>query len=162
MVLFVRFLFTEILSETEFYLLAMQRDDTSPAVEQTVTMISAVDDEACASLVADIVAHPSGLVSPKEFALLNPPFSKSKISKRLTKLREAGVVAYADAPDQSPGEPRRYYYLTDDARAVFDRNNMFAPEPLKELFDRIDHTDEFLELLEKPRPDVAAETANID
>jgi DNA-binding PadR family transcriptional regulator len=80
----------------------------------------------------------------------------------LAKLREAGVVAYADAPEQSPGEPRRYYYLTDDARAVFDRNNMFAPEPLKELFDRIDHTDEFLELLEKPRPDVATEMIDLE
>jgi transcription initiation factor IIE alpha subunit len=140
----------------------MDQYSTSPVGGKTVEMISAVNDEACASLVADIVAHPSGLVSPKEFSLLNPPFSKSKISKRLTKLREADVVAYADAPDQSPGEPRRYYYLTDDARAVFDRNHMFAPGPLKELFNRIDHTDEFLALLAKPRPDVAAETVNID
>jgi hypothetical protein len=39
---------------------------------------------------------------------------------------------------------------------------MFAPEPLKELFDRIDHTDEFLELLEKPRPDVATEMIDLE
>jgi DNA-binding PadR family transcriptional regulator len=140
----------------------MEGDYTSPAVKQTVAMISVVEDEACASLVADIVCHPNGLVSPKEFAILNPPLSKSQISKRLTKLREAGVVEYEPSPDQSPGEPRRYYYLTDEARHVFDRNNMFDPDPLKEMFDRIDHTDEFVELLEKPHPDINAETVNVE
>jgi DNA-binding PadR family transcriptional regulator len=124
----------------------------------TVDIISVVSDEDCASLVADIVGHPNGLVSPKEFAILNPPLSKSQISKRLKKLHEAGVVAHEKSPDQSPGEPRKYYYLTEQAREVFDRNNMFAPSPLEEMFNRINHSEEFLELLEKPRPDVDAET----
>ena len=43
-------------------------------------------------------------------------------------------------------EQRTYYYLTDDARATFDDNEMFAPEPLRELFNRIDHSDRFREL----------------
>lgn len=133
-----------------------------PDVNRTVEIISVVNDKACANLIADIVAHPKGLVSPKEFSILNPPFSKSKISNRLTKFREAGVVAYEESLDQSPGEPRRYYYLTDKAREVFDRNNMFTPTPLEEMFDRITHTDEFLELLEKPRPNVDGKTVTID
>lgn len=138
----------------------MEGNTTSPTVDRTVEIISAVDNEECASLIADIVAHPKGLVSPKEFAILNPPLSKSQISKRLNKLRESGVIAYENSPDQSPGEPRRYYHLTNEAREVFDRNNMFAPGPLSEMFDQIDHSEEFLRLIEKPRPSVDTEAIN--
>lgn len=133
--------------------------DTAISEQRTATIVSVAADSACAELIMDIVGHPKGLVSHKEFTIVNPSLSGSVISKRLSKLQEAGVVDKVDSLDQSPGEPRAYYYLTDEARTMFDRNEMFAPNPLRELFDQIEHSSEFLELLEKPRPDVDVETA---
>jgi DNA-binding HxlR family transcriptional regulator len=125
-------------------------------------IMAAAADEDCSDLIMDLVAHPKGLVSHKEFRILNPSLSGSKISRRLSKLQEAGVVEKVDAPYPAPGEPRAYYYLTEDAREVFDRNQLFEPGPLEEMFDRIDHSTEFEELLEKERPDVDAETVDVE
>jgi hypothetical protein len=109
-------------------------------------------DPQYAPLIADVVAHPSGLVSPVEFAILNPEWSTNTIDERLTTLTAAGVF---DSVQGETDEQRTYYYVTDEARAAFDRNEMFAPEPLRELFNRIDHSDRFRELAERPRPSVA-------
>ena len=114
-------------------------------------------DPQYAPLIADVVAHPSGLVLPAEFAILNPGLSTTTIDERLTTLTEAGVFGSVQA---NTDEQRTYYYLTDDARATFDDNEMFAPEPLRELFDRIDHSDRFRELAEQPRPSVDAKTTS--
>jgi hypothetical protein len=46
----------------------------------------------------------------------------------------------------------------DEARATFDDNEMFAPGPLRELFERIEHSDRFRELAGQPRPSVNAKT----
>jgi hypothetical protein len=49
-------------------------------------------------------------------------------------------------------------YLTDETRATVDDNEMFAPEPLRELFERIEYSDRFRELAKQPRPAVDAKT----
>jgi DNA-binding PadR family transcriptional regulator len=129
---------------------------------QAADIVNAAFDDRNAELIMDLVAHPKGMLCHKEFTILNPEVSESAISKRLTKLKEAGVVEKVPSLDQSPGEPRAFFYLTDRAREVFDRNEMFDPEPVREMFDRINHSEEFKELFEKPRPDVDAETVSPD
>jgi DNA-binding HxlR family transcriptional regulator len=128
--------------------------------QQVVDIVSVAAKSENSELIMDLVGHPKGMVSHKEFAILNPEASKSSISRRLSELQEAGVVEKVPSTDQSPGEPRAFFYLTDTAREVFDRNNMFDPEPLRELFNRIEHSDEFKELVAKPRPDVDADTVD--
>jgi hypothetical protein len=110
-------------------------------------------DPQYAPLIMDFVAHPSDQVSPTELGWLNPTLSTATIEAHLETLLDGGVLARTAVESSDPEAPAAYYWLTDEARAVFDRHNMFAPEPLRELFERLDHSDEFRELAARPRPE---------
>lgn len=128
--------------------------DDGPAAEEIRRLGAAKE---YAPLLMDIVAHPYEWVSLDEFAMLNPELVSDEIVTRLETLRTAGVLKVSTAGDTSTS--REYYALTPTARTVFERHNMLAAEPLKEMFAHIEHSDDFLRLLDAPRPvESAAET----
>jgi hypothetical protein len=120
------------------------------------------DDEQYLPLLIDIVSHPKKQVSLREFVILNPSVSESEISKRLEDMRERGAVEKVNSSDSELDTPRDYYFLSERAREVFDSELMLTSEPFEEMFKRINHSDEFLELVELSRPNIDDNPSDLD
>lgn len=107
--------------------------------------LKAVTQDTRANLITDIVGHPKGMPSMKELEYMNPSVSRSTISGHLDTLIDVGVVDTVEFP---PGErpardlPYTFYYLTDDARELFDRNNLFDEGIWRDTYAQVRTTDE--------------------
>ena len=116
-----------------------------------------VTQETRASLIADVVGHPEGSITVAELDYLNPQVGRSAIAEHLGKLVEAGVLARAELP---PGERRRdlphtFYSLTDEARALFDRNGVFDRDVWRAQYEKVEKTPEIERIEGMTRPDPA-------
>ena len=120
------------------------------------------DDEQYLPLLIDFIAHPKKLVSLRELVILNPSVSESEICKRLGKMRKKGVVEKVNKPYPELNTPREYYFFTKRARETLDSELMLTSGPLEEMFKRINHSDEFLELVELPRPSIDDTPSDVD
>lgn len=114
-----------------------------------------VTQETRASLVADVVGHPDGSISVAELDYLNPGVGRSAIVEHLGKLVDAGVLEKTELP---PGErsrdlPYTFYSLTDEARALFDRNDVFDRDTWRERYETVEKTPEIDRIEAMARPD---------
>ncbi|SDM55857.1 hypothetical protein SAMN04487949_2074 [Halogranum gelatinilyticum] len=119
-----------------------------------IRAMSALDHERRANLVGTIVGHPSGTPSRKELKYYNPSIPESTLSGQLEKLETVGVVESAekDRAGLRRGEPYRFYRLTDEARDLFERNDIFGADPYKNLFEQVEKTDEIRAAEQASRP----------
>jgi DNA-binding transcriptional ArsR family regulator len=113
-----------------------------------------VTQQTRASIVADLVGHPRGMASVLELDYVNPDVHRSAISEHLDKLQEAGIVAKAELPvgERARDLPYVFYYVTDEARAFFDRNGIYDPETWAEQYAKVEKTEaiERIEGMERP------------
>ena len=131
--------------------------------ERTATTwdaLRAITQETRASLLADIVGHPEGMISVPELDYLNPDVKRSAITEHLRKLIDAGVVGKAELPagERSRDLPYTFYYITDWGRELFDRNDIFDRERWREQYEKVEKTPEIREIegMDRPeRPDAA-------
>lgn len=120
------------------------------------TALRAITQETRASLLADVVGHPEGLISVPELDYLNPGVERSAISEHLARLVEAGVLAKAEIPvgERSRDLPHTFYHVTDEGRDLFDRNGIFDPEVWREQYARVEKTDELERIEAMDRPEI--------
>jgi len=136
------------------------RLDSTDAIEHDA-VLELVDDPVTSALLTDLVVHPNGLVSHKEFSLLHPDVSGSELSKQLRLLRDHHVINRVPSPYPRQGNPRFYYYLTPAARAVFDAAGRFQPGALPDFPD-VEADSELAGALDAPRPTVDVETVDLN
>ena len=111
-------------------------------------------DKKRANLIADIVGHPNGAPSVEELDYMNPNLSEDSIRRHLSVLQEVSVV---EALTLQPGDrlrdyPYKFYQLTDDARGLFDKNNLFPEEAWQRQYTRVDKNSRIRDLEQMPRP----------
>ena len=114
-----------------------------------------VTDGTRANIVADVVGHPKGAPSVDELAYTNPSLAADTIRNHLTVLAEAGVVEELTVPagERTRGYPYKFYRLTEQARELFDRNDLFPAEAWRRQYERVEKTTEIRELEAMPRPE---------
>jgi len=112
-------------------------------------------DKTRANLLADIVGHPDGAPSVRELDYMNPSLAEDAIRRHLGVLQKVGVVAelVVEPGNRVRGYPYKFYTLTDEARALFDRNDLFPEAAWRRQYDRVQKTAEIAELEAMPRPD---------
>lgn len=108
-----------------------------------------------ADIIADIVGHPSGAISVEELAYMNPDRSEDSIRRHLHTLMEVGVV---EEHALEPGErmrdfPYKIYALSEDARALFDRNQLFPVDAWQRQYQSVKKTSRIRAVESMPRPD---------
>ncbi|TKX41357.1 ArsR family transcriptional regulator [Halorubrum sp. CGM4_25_10-8A] len=108
-----------------------------------------------ANLIVDIVGHPKGAPSVRELDYMNPNLGEDAIRRHLSVLRDVGVIeeAVVEPGNRVRGYPYKFYRLTDDARALFDRNDLFPVDAWRRQYVRVEKSGEITELEEMPRPD---------
>lgn len=111
-------------------------------------------DKPRANLLADIVGHPKGAPSVRELAYMNPSLGADAIRRHLTVLQEVGVVTelVVEPGNRIRGFPYKFYCLTDEARELFDTNNLFPEAAWQRQYDRVQKPGEIKEIEEMPRP----------
>lgn len=120
----------------------------------TWTALTTITQETRASLLADVVGHPEGQISVPELDYLNPGVERSAISEHLARLVDAGVLGKTEIPvgERSRDLPHTFYHVTDEGRALFDRNGIFDPEVWREQYARVEKTEEIerIEAMDRP------------
>lgn len=119
-----------------------------------IEAFSALEDTTRANVIGTIVGHPKGAPSKKELAYYNPSVAASTLTGHLNRLREIGLVEVIqrDRDGLDRGQPYRFFRLTDAARDLFDRNNLYDPNAYRALFADVEKTDEIkaAEAVERP------------
>lgn len=118
------------------------------------TALQKATDKTRANLIADIVGHPKGAPSVKELDYMNPSLEADAIRRHLKTLQSVGVVEelVVEPGDRIRGYPYKFYRLTEEARALFDQNDLFPEGVWQRQYDRVQKTGEIQELEEMPRP----------
>jgi len=119
-----------------------------------IKALSALDDTTRANIIGTIVGHPKGVPSKKELEYYNPSVAASTLTDHLTHLEEVGLIEVVerDRKGLERGQPYRFFQLTDAARELFDRNNLFEPDAYRAMFAEVEKTDEIeaAEAVERP------------
>jgi DNA-binding transcriptional ArsR family regulator len=119
------------------------------------TALEAVTQDSRANLISDMVGHPDGMPSMAELEYMNPSLTRSTITGHLDVLKEAGVVATAEFPTgQRPGRdlPYKFYYITEQARDLFDRSNIFEKGIWQDTYAQVKKTEDIERYEEVTRP----------
>lgn len=111
-----------------------------------------------ANLLADVVGHPKGAPSVRELDYMNPGIEEDAIRRHLQILREVNVLEelVVEPGDRIRGFPYKFYTLTEAARELFDRNDLFPEDAWRRQYDRVRKTGAITEIEEMPRPERAA------
>ena len=119
------------------------------------TALQKATDQARANLIADIVGHPQGAPSVQELDYMNPALGEDAIRRHLSVLADVGVVTelVIEPGDRIRGYPYKFYQLTEHARELFDRNDLFPTDAWRRQYDRVEKTGEIAELEAMPRPE---------
>lgn len=120
----------------------------------TWTALQRATDKTRANLIADVVGHPQGAPSVKELDYMNPSLETDTIRRHLKILQDVGVVEelVVESGNRIRGYPYKFYQLSDDARALFDENDLFPEDAWQRQYARVQRTSEIKELEEMPRP----------
>lgn len=112
-------------------------------------------DPTRADLIADIVGHPAGAISVEELAYLNPDLSEDAIRRHLHTLQDVGVVEeHALAVGERVRDfPYKFYALSQDARALFDRNDLFPEDAWRRQYESVRKTARIRAVESMPRPE---------
>lgn len=118
--------------------------------------LKVVTQDTRAGIVADIVGHPKGMASVRELDHSNPRVERSAIEEHLRTLIDAGVVVKERLPvgERSRDLPYTFYRITDAARDLFDRNDIFDRETWREQYAKVEKPDDVVAAEQAERPDV--------
>ena len=121
----------------------------------TWTALQKATDQTRANLIADIVGHPQGAPSVQELDYMNPDLGEDAIRRHLSVLQDVGVLeaVVVEPGNRVRGYPYKFYQLTEDARALFDRNDLFPVDAWRRQYARVEKSGEITELEEMPRPE---------
>lgn len=135
--------------------------DREPDGFDTWEALRVITQETRASLIADVVGHPEGMISVPELDYLNPDVERSAITEHLQRLVDAGVLDRATIPvgERSRDLPNTFYYVTGEGRDLFDRNDIFDEEIWREQYAKVEKTDDIERIEAMDRPDPEDEVA---
>lgn len=109
-----------------------------------IKSFGALDDTTRANIIGTIVGHPKGAPSKKELEYYNSSVASSTLSGHLKRLEQVGLIEVVerDREGLARGQPYRFFQLTDAARELFDRNNLFETDAYRSLFAEVEKSSE--------------------
>ena len=120
--------------------------------------LNVVTQETRFSLLQDILGHPSGLPTLKELDYVNPSKSQTTIRQHLQRLVDVGIVAEVTLPEDRRRNdlPYKFYGLSEEGRQFLGEHKLLrAEDTLREIYARVEKTDEIERYENAPRPDRA-------
>jgi len=135
----------------------MSAPETPPSDLETVrSRLNVVTQETRFSLLQDILGHPVGLPTLKELDYVNPSKSRTTIRQHLEELVDAGIVEEVLLSEERRrnDRPYKFYGLSEEGRAFLEEHKLLrAEDTLREIYDRVEKTDEIERYEAAPRPE---------
>ena len=125
-------------------------------LETVRSRLNVVTQETRFSLLQDILGHPEGLPTLKELDYVNPGKSRTTIRQHLEELVDAGIVeeVLLSEDRRRNDRPYKFYGISEEGRAFLEEHKLHrAEETLREIYDRVEKTDEIERYEAAPRPE---------
>lgn len=112
-------------------------------------------DKPRADIIADIVGHPEGMPTVEELDYMNPDLSDDSIRRHLATLIEVNAVEAVSLPagERLRDFPYKFYALSEQARILFDKNNLFPEDAWRRQYAAVQKTERIREIEQMPRPE---------
>jgi DNA-binding transcriptional ArsR family regulator len=131
-------------------------DHTPSDLESVRERLNVVTQETRFALLQDILGHPSELPTLKELDYVNPSKSQTTIRQHLQQLVDAGIVEEVLLPDDRRQNdlPYKFYGISESGRQFLDEHKLLrAQDTLREIYDRVEKTDDIERYETAPRPE---------
>ncbi|MFC5973928.1 helix-turn-helix domain-containing protein [Halomarina salina] len=135
----------------------MSTSDHPPSdLESVRERLNVVTQETRFALLQDILGHPSELPTLKELDYVNPSKSQTTIRQHLQQLVDAGIVEEVLLPEDRRRNdlPYKFYGISESGRQFLDEHKLLrAQDTLREIYDRVEKTDDIERYETAPRPE---------
>jgi DNA-binding transcriptional ArsR family regulator len=135
----------------------MSTSDQPPSdLESVRERLNVVTQETRFALLQDILGHPSELPTLKELDYVNPSKSQTTIRQHLQQLVDAGIVEEVLLPEDRRQNdlPYKFYGISESGRQFLAEHKLLrAQETLREIYDRVEKTDDIKRYETAPRPE---------
>ena len=135
----------------------MSTSDQPPSdLDSVRERLNVVTQETRFALLQDILGHPSELPTLKELDYVNPSKSQTTIRQHLQQLVDAGVVEEVLLPEDRRQNdlPYKFYGISESGRQFLEEHKLLrAQGTLKEIYDRVEKTDDIKRYETAPRPE---------
>lgn len=130
-------------------------DGTASLVERA-DVLHELTKEPRPRLIYDILGHPKGTPSMREFEYYNPSLKRNAIHYHLSELVDLGVVEKRKLPTgrRKRDLPSTFYALTGAGREFLDQHNLLAEESAWQAVHRnVEKTPEIRKIESMSRPE---------
>ncbi len=135
----------------------MSTSDHPPSdLESVRERLNVVTQETRFALLQDILGHPSELPTLKELDYVNPSKSQTTIRQHLQQLVDAGIVEEVLLPEDRRQNdlPYKFYGISERGRQFLEEHKLHrAQDTLREIYDRVEKTDDIKRYETAPRPE---------
>lgn len=135
----------------------MSTSDHPPSeLESVRKRLNVVTQKTRFALLQDILGHPSELPTLKELDYVNPSKSQTTIRQHLQQLVNAGIVKEVLLPDDRRQNdlPYKFYGISESGRQFLEGHKLLrAQDTLREIYDRVEKTEDIKRYETAPRPD---------
>jgi len=135
----------------------MSTSDHPPSdLESVRERLNVVTQETRFALLQDILGHPSELPTLKELDYVNPSKSQTTIRQHLQQLVDAGIVEEVLlSEDRRQNDlPYKFYGISESGRQFLEEHKLLrAQDTLREIYDRVEKTDDIKRYETAPRPE---------
>ncbi|UTF55899.1 helix-turn-helix domain-containing protein [Natronosalvus rutilus] len=135
----------------------MSTSDHPPSdLESVRKRLNVVTQETRFALLQDILGHPSELPTLKELDYVNPSKSQTTIRQHLQQLVDTGIVEEVLlSEDRRQNDlPYKFYGISESGRQFLEEHKLLrAQETLREIYDRVEKTDDIKRYETAPRPE---------
>ncbi|MDS0297080.1 helix-turn-helix domain-containing protein (plasmid) [Haloarcula sp. NS06] len=135
----------------------MSTSDQPPSdLDSVRERLNVVTQETRFALLQDILGHPSELPTLKELDYVNPSKSQTTIRQHLQQLVDAGVVEEVLLPEDRRQNdlPYKFYGISESGRQFLEDHKLLrAQDTLREIYDRVEKTDDIKRYETAPRPE---------
>ncbi|WP_135306296.1 helix-turn-helix domain-containing protein [Haloarcula amylovorans] len=131
-------------------------DHTPSDLESVRERLNVVTQETRFALLQDILGHPSELPTLRELDYVNPSKSQTTIRQHLQQLVDAGIVEEILLPEDRRKNdlPYKFYGISESGRQFLDEHKLLrAQDTLREIYDRVEKTDDIKRYETAPRPE---------
>ena len=131
-------------------------DHTPGDLESVRERLNVVAQETRFSLLQDILGHPSELPTLKELDYVNSSKSQTTIRQHLQQLVDAGIVEEVLLPEDRRQNdlPFKFYGISESGRQFLAEHKLLrAQDTLREIYDRVEKTDDIKRYETAPRPE---------
>ncbi|QCP89573.1 helix-turn-helix domain-containing protein [Haloarcula marismortui] len=135
----------------------MSTSDQPPSdLDSVRERLNVVTQETRFALLQDILGHPSELPTLKELDYVNPSKSQTTIRQHLQQLVDAGIVEEILLPEDRRQNdlPYKFYGISESGRQFLEDHKLLrAQDTLREIYDRVEKTDDIKRYETAPRPE---------